>query len=57
MSNKFKSIIMCGLGSNNKIVKSKISQINDLNKTLKVSGKRKRKKFILLFFRWSTYFI
>ena len=33
---------MCGLGSNNKIVKNKITEINDLNKVSLISGKKKR---------------
>lgn len=35
-------LVMCGLGSNNLVVKSKLKEITDLNKVQKVSGKRKR---------------
>jgi hypothetical protein len=42
-------VIMCGLGSNNYLVKSgvKISEVKDLNKMTKVSGKRKHGAHIL----------
>ncbi len=36
---------MCGYGSNNKILKSDIQQVVDLNKMSKISGKRKRINF------------
>jgi hypothetical protein len=42
-------IIMCGLGSNNLLVKSgvKIKEVKDLNKMTKVSGKRKHGGHVL----------
>ncbi len=42
-------LVMCGLGSNHRIVKSgvKIKEIKDLNKVMKVSGKRKHGAHIL----------
>jgi hypothetical protein len=36
-------IVMCGLGQNNKIIKTGVKEVRDLNKVLKISGKRKRK--------------
>lgn len=40
---------MCGYGENNLIVKQgNIKQINDFNKVLKISGKKKRKRINLL---------
>lgn len=43
-------IIMCGLGENNFLVKSKIKikEIKDLNKVSKVSGKRKHGAHVLM---------
>ncbi len=35
-------IIMCGLGTNHKVVNNKIKLINDLKKVSLVSGKKKR---------------
>ena len=37
------NVLMCGLGSNHKAVKTGIKEVRDLNKVLKISGKRKRK--------------
>jgi hypothetical protein len=39
-------VLMCGLGQNNKIVKSGVKEVKDLNKVLKISGKRKRNIFL-----------
>jgi hypothetical protein len=36
-------IVMCGLGQNNSIIKLGVKEIRDMNKVLKLSGKRKRK--------------
>lgn len=41
---------MCGLGKNNKVVKSNIKLINDLKKVSLVSGKKKRIFFKKIFF-------
>jgi hypothetical protein len=42
------NVIMCGLGRNNKVIKTGIKEVRDMNKVLKISGKRKRKFYLIL---------
>jgi hypothetical protein len=52
-------IVMCGLGKNNSILKSKhkIKEIKDLNKLSKVSGKRKHGAHVLMDNEYIVQFI